>query len=85
MPVVRHTGEQAARSYTSVFSISRITNVSYYGETAPRAAGTVITVSFELGGHEFFRAGQRPRITFSEAISFQVMCDVAPQHREGTE
>ena len=45
--------EEAAQFYTSVFPDSRITDVSHYGEAGPRAAGTVMTVSFELLGRTF--------------------------------
>jgi predicted 3-demethylubiquinone-9 3-methyltransferase (glyoxalase superfamily) len=68
-------GEEAARFYTSVFPNSRIRKVSHYGEAGPRPAGTVMTVSFELNGQEFVALNGGPDFTFSEAISFQVMCE----------
>jgi len=43
-------GEEAANLYTSLFPNSRIVNVSYYGDSGPRPAGTVLTVEFELDG-----------------------------------
>jgi predicted 3-demethylubiquinone-9 3-methyltransferase (glyoxalase superfamily) len=68
-------GEEAARFYTSVFRNSRITEVARYGSAGPRPEGTVMTVSFELDGHEFLALNGGPEFTFSEAVSFQVMCE----------
>ena len=68
-------GEEAARFYTSVFPNSRILGVAHYGEAGPRPAGTVLTVSFELDGKKFVALNGGPEFTFSEAISFQVMCE----------
>jgi predicted 3-demethylubiquinone-9 3-methyltransferase (glyoxalase superfamily) len=67
-------GEEAANFYTSLFSNSTILNVSRYGEGGPRAAGTVMTVSFELDGLEFLALNGGPNHTFSEAVSFMVSC-----------
>ena len=68
-------GEEAAEFYTSVFPSSRILNVSHYGEAGPRPAGTVMTVSFELNGQKFLALNGGPQFEFTEAISFQVMCE----------
>ena len=46
-------GQEAAEFYVSIFPNSKIANVSYYGESGPREAGTVMTVDFVLDGHEF--------------------------------
>ena len=66
--------EDAAKLYTSVFENSRILEVSHYGEGAPRPAGTVLTVSFELEGQAFTALNAGPEFTFNEAVSFQVSC-----------
>src|SRR4029078_397822 len=68
-------GEAAAQLYTSVFPNSKILDVARYGEAGPRPAGTVMTVSFELNGQEFLALNGGPECTFSEAVSFQVMCE----------
>ncbi|MFP5317107.1 MAG: VOC family protein [Acidimicrobiia bacterium] len=68
-------GEEAAAFYTSVFPDSRILDVTYYGESGPRPAGTVLTVSFELNGQEYVALNGGPEFTFNEAVSFQVMCE----------
>jgi predicted 3-demethylubiquinone-9 3-methyltransferase (glyoxalase superfamily) len=67
-------GEEAAKLYTSVFPNSRILDVARYGETGPRPAGTVMTVSFELDGQKFLALNGGPEFTFTEAVSFQVSC-----------
>src|SRR6476619_1553889 len=68
-------GEAAAELYRSVFPNSKILDVARYPEAAPRPAGTVMTVSFELNGEEFLALNGGPEFTFSEAVSFQVMCE----------
>jgi predicted 3-demethylubiquinone-9 3-methyltransferase (glyoxalase superfamily) len=68
-------GEAAAELYTSVFPNSKILDIARYGEAGPRPAGTVMTVSFELNGQEFLALNGGPEFTFSEAVSFQVMCE----------
>ena len=67
-------GEDAAKLYTSVFPNSKILGTSRYGSAGPRPEGTVMTVSFELGGQKFLALNGGPNYTFSEAISFQVSC-----------
>jgi predicted 3-demethylubiquinone-9 3-methyltransferase (glyoxalase superfamily) len=68
--------EEAAEFYTSVFPDSRITDVSYYGEAGPGAAGTTMTVSFELLGREFvgLNGGSDNKIE-GFGISFMVDCE----------
>jgi predicted 3-demethylubiquinone-9 3-methyltransferase (glyoxalase superfamily) len=68
-------GEEAAKLYTSIFPNSRITDVARYGSAGPRPEGTVMTVSFELDGQKFLALNGGPQFTFSEAISFQVLCE----------
>ena len=68
-------GEEAAKFYTSVFPNSRIVDVARYGSAGPRPEGTVMVVSFELGGEAFVALNGGPEFAFSEAISFQVSCE----------
>src|SRR4051794_39911108 len=68
-------GEEAARFYTSVFPNSRILDVQHYGEAGPRQAGTVLTVSFELDGHEYLALNGGPGHPLTEAFSLQVDCE----------
>jgi predicted 3-demethylubiquinone-9 3-methyltransferase (glyoxalase superfamily) len=68
-------GEEAAAFYTSIFPGSRITDVARYGSAGPRPEGTVMTVSFELDGLKFVALNGGPQFSFSEAVSFQVLCE----------
>jgi predicted 3-demethylubiquinone-9 3-methyltransferase (glyoxalase superfamily) len=71
--------EEAARFYTGVFPDSRITQVARYGKVGQeihgRAPGTVMTVAFELAGHQFTALNGGPVFRFNEAVSLQIMCD----------
>jgi len=69
------TAEQAGHFYTSVFKDARITNVTRYPEGAPGAAGTVMTVAFEIAGQEFVALNGGPHYQITPGISFVVHCD----------
>ena len=66
--------EEAANFYVSVFPNSEITEVSRYGEAGPRAAGSVMVVSFRLDGQDFAALNGGPEFTFTEAVSFSIAC-----------
>ena len=70
--------EEAVKFYTSIFKNSKILNVSRYTEAGydvhHMAAGTVLTVEFELNGQIFTALNGGPVFKFNEAISFQVCC-----------
>ena len=66
--------EEAASFYTSIFSNSRVLEVTRYGKAGPRPEGMVLTVSFELDGQEFVALNGGPEFKFNEAVSFQVTC-----------
>lgn len=67
--------EEAAGFYTSVFKDARIVNVTHYTEGAPRPAGTVMTVEFELNGQRFVGINGGPEFNFDEAVSFAIECE----------
>jgi predicted 3-demethylubiquinone-9 3-methyltransferase (glyoxalase superfamily) len=67
-------GEEAAEFYVSVFPNSRIGRVLRYGDAGPRAAGSVMTVEFELDGRPFIALNGGPEFTFNEALSLQIDC-----------
>jgi predicted 3-demethylubiquinone-9 3-methyltransferase (glyoxalase superfamily) len=67
--------EEAANFYVSVFKNAKIRNVSRYPEDSPGAAGTVMTVSFELEGQEFIALNGGPEFAFTPAISFFIDCE----------
>lgn len=66
--------EAAATYYAKIFPNSKVTGIEYYGESGPRAAGTVLTAAFELDGRPFVALNGGPEFTFDEAVSIQVHC-----------
>ncbi|MDP9227797.1 MAG: VOC family protein [Actinomycetota bacterium] len=67
--------EEAADFYTSVFKNSRVVGKTHYTENAPREAGMVMTVEFELDGQRFVGINGGPDFTFDEAVSFEIKCE----------
>jgi predicted 3-demethylubiquinone-9 3-methyltransferase (glyoxalase superfamily) len=66
--------EEAANFYVSVFENARILGVTHYTEAAPRQAGMVMTVEWELEGQRFVGINGGPQFKFDEAVSFQIEC-----------
>jgi predicted 3-demethylubiquinone-9 3-methyltransferase (glyoxalase superfamily) len=66
--------EEAADFYVSVFANSRVVAVTHYPEGAPRPAGMVMTVTFELDGQRFVGINGGPEFKFDEAISLEITC-----------
>jgi predicted 3-demethylubiquinone-9 3-methyltransferase (glyoxalase superfamily) len=66
--------EEAANFYIDVFRNGRIVNKTHYTEGAPREAGMVMTVEFELGGQHFVGINGGPEFKFDEAVSFEITC-----------
>jgi predicted 3-demethylubiquinone-9 3-methyltransferase (glyoxalase superfamily) len=66
--------EEAAKFYVSVFKNSRVVSRTHYTEGAPREAGMVMTVEFELDGQRFVGINGGPQFKFDEAVSFQITC-----------
>jgi predicted 3-demethylubiquinone-9 3-methyltransferase (glyoxalase superfamily) len=71
--------EDAANFYTSVFENGRIKQVSRYGKAGQdvhgKDPGSVMVVEFEIAGQTFTALNGGPQFKFSEAVSFQVMCE----------
>ena len=71
--------EEAAKFYVSIFKNSKLGNITRYGEAGAevsgRPTGSVMTVTFEIGGQEFVALNGGPHFKFSEAISFMVKCE----------
>lgn len=73
--------EEAANHYVSVFNerpgtgASKVVNVATYGEAGPGAAGSVMTVEFELEGQQFIALNGGPDFSFTEAVSLLVNCE----------
>lgn len=67
--------EEAVNHYSSIFTDSKVLEVSRYGEGAPMPAGTVLVIRFQLRGQEFTALNGGPYFKFTEAISFVVECE----------
>lgn len=66
-------GRDTAAFYVSVFPNSEIT-ISYYGDTGPRPAGTVLAVAFVLDGQDYTAIHGGPDFPFTEAVSLLISC-----------
>lgn len=71
--------EAAAIFYTSVFKNSKIGSVTRYGkegfEIHDKPEGEVMAVSFTISGQDFTALNGGPLFRFSEAVSFEVICE----------
>jgi predicted 3-demethylubiquinone-9 3-methyltransferase (glyoxalase superfamily) len=67
--------EDAANFYVGLFPNSKIVDVARYTEAGPGAAGSVVTVSFELGGLPVTALNGGPAFRLTEAFSFSVTCE----------
>ena len=61
--------EQAAEFYTSVFPNSEIVSV-----TRPGPDRSALVVEFSLDGRRYVALNGGPQFTFTEAVSFQILC-----------
>lgn len=66
--------EAAAEFYVSIFPNSRITKIARYTAAGPGPEGQVVTVDFELDGMPFTGINGGPMFSFSEAVSFALLC-----------
>lgn len=66
--------EEAAKFYTSIFKQSKIKSIIRCGDAGPGPKGSVLTVTFELEGHEYIALNGGPQYKFNESVSFVVNC-----------
>jgi predicted 3-demethylubiquinone-9 3-methyltransferase (glyoxalase superfamily) len=71
--------EDAANFYASVFKDAKVGKITRYGkegyEIHGKAAGSVMTVEFEIAGKTFIALNGGPHFKFNESVSFQVHCE----------
>jgi predicted 3-demethylubiquinone-9 3-methyltransferase (glyoxalase superfamily) len=71
--------EAAAQHYVAIFPNAKLGSIGRYGsegkEIHGKEAGSVMTVGFEIDGIKFVALNGGPLFRFTEAISFQVLCD----------
>lgn len=61
--------EEAMNFYTSIFTNSKVINVSRMGD------GSVMSASFQLNGQNFHALNGGPQFSFTPAVSFFVNCE----------
>ncbi|HEY3420651.1 MAG TPA: VOC family protein [Methanomassiliicoccales archaeon] len=69
-----NNAEEAMDFYTSVFKNSNKGMITRYGKAGPGPEGTVMSVTFQLEGQEFFALNGGPVYSFTPAISMFVDC-----------
>jgi predicted 3-demethylubiquinone-9 3-methyltransferase (glyoxalase superfamily) len=67
--------EEATNYYVSLFKNSKIKGVRRFGEAGPGPKGSVMSVTFELEGQEFYALNGGPHFHFTPAISLFVNCE----------
>jgi predicted 3-demethylubiquinone-9 3-methyltransferase (glyoxalase superfamily) len=67
--------EEAANFYVSIFKNSKIGQIGRYSEAGPGPKGSVMSVTFQLEGQEFFALNGGPHFKFTPAISLFVNCE----------
>ena len=67
--------EEAMNFYTSIFRHAKPGKVMRHGEAGPGPKGSVMYVTFELEGQEFYALNGGPRFSFTPAVSFFVNCE----------
>jgi predicted 3-demethylubiquinone-9 3-methyltransferase (glyoxalase superfamily) len=67
--------EEAVNFYISIFKNSKLGKISRYGDAGPGPKGSVMSVTFQIEGQEFFALNGGPQFKFTPAISFFVNCE----------
>jgi predicted 3-demethylubiquinone-9 3-methyltransferase (glyoxalase superfamily) len=67
--------EEAVNFYISIFKNSKIGKISRYGDAGPGPKGSVMSMTFQIEGQEFFALNGGPQFKFTPAISFFVNCE----------
>ena len=71
--------EEAMNFYVSIFKNSKVGRVTRNGAGGPGPKGTVMSVTFQLEGQEFYALNGGPQFSFTQAISFFVNCETQPE------
>ena len=71
--------KEAAEFYVSLFPNSKLGRIAYYPDTGKEThgmdAGKVLTAEFQINGQPFTALNAGPQFKFTEAVSFQLMCE----------
>jgi predicted 3-demethylubiquinone-9 3-methyltransferase (glyoxalase superfamily) len=74
-----NNAEEAMNFYVSIFKNSKVGTIVRYGDGGPGPKGSVMTVTFQLGGQDFYALNGGPHHKFTPAISFFVNCETQPE------
>lgn len=81
-----NNAEEAVNFYTSCFKKSKMKGANYYDEASSKASGqpegSILTISFQLNGHEFIALNGGPVFKFTPAVSFFVTCETEEEINE---
>ncbi len=69
-----NNAEEAVNHYLAIFKNSKINKVLRCGDAGPGPKGSILTIAFQLEGHEFIALSGGPIFQFTEAISLSVDC-----------
>jgi predicted 3-demethylubiquinone-9 3-methyltransferase (glyoxalase superfamily) len=67
--------EEAANFYVGIIRGAKITEIMRAGKAGPGPVGSVITVSFTIGGQEIVALNGNPQFDFTMASSLMIHCD----------
>ncbi len=67
--------EEAVNLYTSVFPNSKIVSVTRYGASGPGPKGSVMSITFQIAGQDFYALNGGPSFKFAQGISLFVNCE----------
>ena len=67
--------EEAAKHYVSIFKDSKILATTHYGDGGPGPKGSVMMVTFQLEGQDFYALNGGPQFSFTPAVSLFVNCE----------
>ena len=67
--------EEAVNFYVSIFRNSKVMSVSRFGDAGPGPKGSVMSMTFQIEGQDFYALNGGPVFTFTPAISLFVNCE----------
>jgi predicted 3-demethylubiquinone-9 3-methyltransferase (glyoxalase superfamily) len=70
-----NNAEEAANFYVSIFKNAKIVNLARCGDAGPGPKGSVLVITFQLEGQEFYALNGGPDHPLTDAISLTVNCE----------
>src|SRR6202795_456476 len=75
IPLVRRQCRGGRQLLHLIFKNSKMGRISRFGDAGPGPKGSVMSVTFQIEGQEFFALNGGPQFKFTPAISFFVNCE----------